>query len=48
MDDDALAGLARAGVTASFADEVTKRTLTEAIDAWLRQEGLGSRADRLV
>jgi len=48
MDDDALARLARAGVTASFADEVTKRALTEAIDAWLTQEEPRGRAGRLV
>lgn len=40
MDDDALAGLAHAGVIASFADEVTKHALAEAIDAWLAQEDL--------
>jgi adenosine deaminase len=35
LDDAALAGLARSGVRASFADEGTKRELERAIDDWL-------------
>jgi adenosine deaminase len=37
MNDEALAAISRAGVVASFADEVTKRELAEAIDAWLAE-----------
>jgi adenosine deaminase len=37
MKDEALAAISRAGVVASFADEVTKRELAEAIDAWLAE-----------
>lgn len=35
LDDEALAGIAWAGVRASFADEATKTELRRGIDAWL-------------
>lgn len=38
LPDGSLAALARAGVQASYADERTKRQMTEGIDAWIREE----------
>jgi len=38
MPDEALAAIARAGVQASYADESTKRQMTDGIDAWIREE----------
>ena len=39
LDDAALAGLAQASVTASFADAATKTSLRRAIDRWLGETG---------
>jgi adenosine deaminase len=36
VDDEGLAGLARAGVRASYADEVTKQQMESGIDEWLK------------
>lgn len=38
LSDTDLAALARAGVEASFADEATKRRITDEIDGWLKED----------
>jgi adenosine deaminase len=38
MSDEALAALAQAGVQASYADDETKRQMTEGINAWIQEE----------
>jgi adenosine deaminase len=39
LSDDTLAEIARTGVRCSFADEDTKTTIHDGIDAWLADPG---------